>query len=341
MLNTLFQLGVFTSKAIIIVLLILVLLIGIVAIISKGKDKLRGRLTIKNLNKKYKETKESLLEEILPKDEFKTFLKTQKKAEKAKKKSSPETPPQKKVFVLDFNGDIKASAVSALREEVTAILGIATLQDEVVVRLESPGGMVHAYGLAASQLQRIRQKNIPLTVVVDKVAASGGYLMACIANKILAAPFAIIGSIGVIMQLPNFNRLLKEKNIDFEQLTAGDFKRTITMFGHNTEEGREKMRQELEEIHQLFKNLIHEHRQQIDIQKVATGEHWLAAQAIELKLVDELTTSDDYLLSRSEEAELFEISYQMKKSLSERLSSAVKLFSTSSLDAFQHQTPLF
>lgn len=324
MLQALFSLVLFTAKAIIIVLLILILLIGIVSIVSRGKEKLRGRISIKNLNEKLAETKRELLEKILSKDAFKKFCKEKKQADKALKKSA-ETEKKKKVFVINFNGDIKASAVTALREEISAILGIATPTDEVVVRLESPGGMVHAYGLAASQLTRVRQKGIPLTVVVDKVAASGGYMMACIANKIIAAPFAIIGSIGVVLQVPNFNRLLKEKHIDFEQLTAGNYKRTITMFGHNTEEGRVKAKEEIEEIHHLFKNLIHEHRQQIDIEKVATGEYWPGSQALALKLVDEIGTSDDYLLTMSEKAELFEVQYHMKKSLSEKLASSTQV----------------
>ncbi|MEO8401452.1 MAG: protease SohB [Gammaproteobacteria bacterium] len=330
MLNELSQLFVFTSKAIIIVVLALVLLLGIVAILSRGKEKLRGKISIKNLNKKYLATQDALLEEILPKEKFKQHLKDQKKAEKAKKKLSESA--QKNIYVLNFNGDIKASAVGALREEVTALLGVATTSDEVVVKIESGGGMVHAYGLAASQLLRIREENIPLTVIVDKVAASGGYMMAAVANKILAAPFAIIGSIGVIVQLPNFHRLLKEKKIDFEQLTAGDFKRTITLFGHNTEEGREKMLEEIEDIHQLFKNLIKEHRPEIDINKVATGEHWLGSQALDLKLVDGLKTSDDYLFSQSKNAQLYEVCFYTKKTFVEKFSSAASLFGRRSIE---------
>lgn len=320
MLDAFIQLGMFTAKAIIIVVLILILLAGILAIIGAGKEKMRGRISLKSLNKKYQDTKDMLLEEVLPKHKFKEYMKAERKAEKKQKKSNKL---MKNVFVLDFQGDIKASAVTALREEITAVLGIATKKDEVVVRLESAGGMVHAYGLAAAQLQRIRQHDIPLTVIVDKVAASGGYLMACVANKIFAAPFAIIGSIGVIMQLPNFNRLLKDKHIDFEQLTAGNFKRTLTMFGQNTPEGRDKAQQEIEEIHGLFKNLIEYNRPQLDIQKISTGEHWLGTQALELKLVDELKTSDDYLLAQSEHGQVYELHYCMKKSWGEKMASAV------------------
>ncbi|HLB57525.1 MAG TPA: protease SohB, partial [Gammaproteobacteria bacterium] len=264
-------------------------------------------------------TADILLEEVLPKKEFKHYLKKQKKSRKIAAQRL-----QKNIFVVHFQGDIKASAVVALREEVTAILSIATPRDEVVICVESAGGMVHAYGLAAAQLSRIKQQKIPLTVIVDKVAASGGYLMACVANKILAAPFAIIGSIGVIVQLPNFHRLLKEKHIDFEQLTAGNYKRTITLFGHNTEEGREKLKEEIDEIHHLFKNAIQQNRPQIDIEKVSTGEHWLGTQAFDLQLVDELKTSDDYLFSQNKQAHLFEIQYQIKKSFIEKLSGSAQ-----------------
>lgn len=322
MLDVLSQLSIFLAKTIIIVAFILILLAGILSLLSRGKQ--REKFSIKNLNSNFEDTKKFLLEEILSKKGFKKFLKEEKTAEK-NKKAKDEKEPSKNIFVLNFDGDIKASAVTALREEITAILNIANKQDEVLVRVESSGGMVHAYGLAAAQLARLREQGIRLIVSVDKVAASGGYLMACVADKILAAPFAIIGSIGVIVQLPNFHRFLKEKNVDFEQITAGSFKRTLTLFGENTEAGREKLHHEIEEIHTLFKNLIHEHRPELDIEKVATGEHWLAKQAIEFKLVDELRTSDDYLLEQSKVANIFEINYHIKKSLGEKLFSGMSM----------------
>jgi serine protease SohB len=322
MLDVLSQLSIFLAKTIIIVAFILILLAGILSLLSRGKQ--REKFSIKNLNANFEDTKKFLLEEVLSKKGFKKFLKEEKTAEK-NKKAKDEKEPSKNIFVLNFDGDIKASAVTALREEITAILNIANKQDEVLVRVESSGGMVHAYGLAAAQLARLREQGIRLIVSVDKVAASGGYLMACVADKILAAPFAIIGSIGVIVQLPNFHRFLKEKNVDFEQITAGSFKRTLTLFGENTEAGREKLHHEIEEIHTLFKNLIHEHRPELDIEKVATGEHWLAKQAIEFKLVDELRTSDDYLLEQSKVANIFEINYHIKKSLGEKLFSGMSM----------------
>jgi serine protease SohB len=325
MFDALFQLGIFTAKSLIIVLVVLFLLAGILALLSRGKDKLKGKVTLKNLSQKFAESAEELSQEILPKKQFKQFLKERKKKLKEKQAAADKSP-LPSIFLVDFQGDMKASAVAALREEITAILSIAKPIDEVVVRVESAGGMVHAYGLAAAQLQRIKQRKIPLTVCVDKIAASGGYMMASIADKILAAPFAIIGSIGVIVQIPNFHRLLKAKHIDFEQLTAGNFKRTLTLFGENTKEGREKLRQEIEEVHHLFKDLIKENRPQLNIEQVATGEHWLAKQAIEFKLVDDLKTSDDYLLEKSESANVFELSYFSRKTLVEKLTSSVNAF---------------
>lgn len=315
--NALIQLMLFSAKVFILFVFIFIILIAFFALLAKSKEKLKEKLTIKHLNKKYDENKEFFLSETLSKKDFKQFLKKKKNIEKANRK--PDKKP-KIIYILNFQGDMKASAVSSLREEITAILNVATSTDEIVLRLESPGGMVHGYGLAAAQLMRIRTANIPLTIVIDKVAASGGYMMACIANKILAAPFAIVGSIGVIVQLPNFHRLLQDKHIDFEQHTAGEFKRTITMFGENTELGREKLRHEIEDIHQLFKNLITSYRKQIDIQQVATGEHWYGQQALNLNLVDEIKTSDEYLLTCSQEAELYEINYEIKKPFLSRLS---------------------
>ncbi len=339
--DSLFQLLLFSAKAVLIVALILILFAGILSLIGRGKEKLNGKIQIKNLNKKYRKIKEVLLEEMLSKKELKKYFKEIKTLTK-EKTLAHEKSPQKNVFVIHFAGDMKASAVAELREEVTAILEVAKPTDEVVVCVESPGGMVHAYGLAAAQMSRFREKQIPLTVIVDKVAASGGYLMSCVANKILAAPFAIIGSIGVIVQLPNFNRLLKEKNIDFEQVTAGQFKRTLTIFGENTEEGRDKLREEVEKIHQLFKKMIQDHRPTLNIEKVSTGEIWLGTEALELNLVDGITTSDDYLLSLQNEANLFEISYQVKKSFSEKIfSGGANLLDKSNLKEFSSALPFY
>lgn len=224
-----------------------------------------------------------------------------------------------RVFVCRFTGDLRASAVASLREEITAILAVARPGDEVAVVLESAGGTIHGYGLAASQLARVRGAGIALTVAVDKIAASGGYMMACVADRILAAPFAIVGSIGVIAQLPNFNRWLKRHDVDFEQITAGKFKRTLSLFGENTEEDREKFQEELEDAHTLFKAFIAEHRPGLDLERLATGEHWFGTRALELGLVDAIATSDAYLCERAAEAQVFEISAERPKSLWERL----------------------
>lgn len=225
-----------------------------------------------------------------------------------------------KIFVLDFKGDIQASAVENLREEITLILATAKAgRDRVVVRLESPGGMVHGYGLAAAQLVRLRDAGFHLTICVDKVAASGGYMMACIANEIITAPFAIVGSIGVVAQVPNFNRLLKEHNVDFELYTAGQYKRTVTMFGENTPEGKAKFEEELQQTHVLFKHFVEKYRPQLNVDKVATGEHWYGEDALDLNLVDKLQTSDEYLLGLLPQHDVYVINTRKKATLGEKL----------------------
>lgn len=246
--------------------------------------------------------------------ELKKKLKEERKALESKTSDG-----DKKIFVIDFEGDVKASAVENLREEVTAVLTLATPQDEVVVRVESPGGVVHGYGLAASQLLRIREKNIPLTVCVDKVAASGGYLMSVTANKILCAPFAIVGSIGVVAQLPNLHRLLKKHDVDYKEYTAGEFKRTVSLLGEVTEKGEEKFKQQLEDTHTLFKSFVGRFRPQLNLPEVATGEYWYGEQALGKGLVDEIRTSDDYLLTLSEKHQVVKVKFEHHESLSDKL----------------------
>jgi serine protease SohB len=311
--------GLFLAKIATLIIAIFILLIGVLAIVRKAKTMPRNKIQIKKLNEQYQEYEDTLNNEILTKPEHKKYLKQQKVKQKQQDKKEES---KKRIFVLHFIGDLRASATAQLREEISAILCVASPQDEVVVCLESAGGMVSHYGLAASQLRRLRNKQIPLTIIIDKVAASGGYMMACVGDKILAAPFAIIGSVGVLVQLPNFHRFLKKKDIDFEQLTAGQYKRTLTMFGENTEAGRQKMQEEIEDIHQLFKAFIAQNRQQVDVNQIATGEYWLGARAQELKLVDDLITSDDYLLAANDKADIYHVYFSGKKSMGEKISSA-------------------
>ena len=323
--------GIFFAKFITVVIVLAVIAVGAFIMIFRSKEGMDGHINITNLNQKYKSINFMLKSQILPKQEFKKFIKEQKAEEKKKEKASSAEDARKKLFVLNFKGDIRATEVSSLREEITAVLNVAGTKDEVLVVLESAGGTVHGYGLAASQLKRIRDKGVHLTVAIDKVGASGGYMMACVANRIIAAPFAIIGSVGVLAQIPNFNRLLKKHNIDFEQISAGEFKRTLTLFGENTDKDRKKMKEELEETHHLFKEFIRENREQVDIDKIATGEHWYGRRAIELKLVDELKTSDDYLTSAVDDSDIYEITYIRKKPISEKIFS----FGVRLLDHFQ------
>ncbi|HEV2614811.1 MAG TPA: protease SohB [Gammaproteobacteria bacterium] len=310
--------GLYLAKILTFLAALLFFVIATLALITKNKSRPKsGTLSINKINDKYQEMEDLFHKEMLDKKAFKSLQKIQKKKEK-------ERPIKKRAYLLKFDGDIRASAVESLREEITAILGVASPQDEVIVCVESAGGMVHSYGLAASQLQRVKDKRIPLTIIIDKVAASGGYLMACVGHKILAAPFAIIGSIGVVAQIPNFHRWLQKNNIDFEQITAGQYKRTLTVFGENTNKDREKFKEDIEEVHHYFKAFITENRPIVNIEQVATGEHWLATRALELKLIDGLSSSDDYLFSLSQTTDIFEVTYKAKKSFPEKISQLIK-----------------
>ncbi|SEA42706.1 protease SohB [Alkalimonas amylolytica] len=305
----LYEYSLFLAKAATIVIAIGIV-IGLAAGAAMRNKPKKGEFQFTDLSDEFARLQTDLKAELMDKKVFKRWLKEQKKKEEK---------PRQTTFVIDFHGSMGASEVDALREEVTAVLAAADDGDEVLVRLESGGGVVHGYGLGASQLERLRQRGIELTVAVDKVAASGGYMMACIANRIIAAPFAIIGSIGVLAQLPNFHRFLQKNDIDFEQFTAGEYKRTVTLFGENTEKGREKFQQELEQTHQLFKDHVYSHRDVLNMEQVATGEYWLATQALEYKLVDVLQTSDDFILQRVQQRRVLQVKFQPRKKLAERM----------------------
>jgi len=309
----------FLAKSLTVVVLIAALVFVIGLFSRRGRP--QSRLKVKNIGERYDGLSRILRATVLPKRDFKAAIKGEKARKKELKAGS--TPSRPRVFVLDFHGDLRASRVAGLREEVTAILTLATPKDEVVVRLENPGGTVNDQGLAASQLLRVRQRGIPLTVCVDTVAASGGYMMACVANRIVAAPFAVVGSIGVVAQVPNFYRLLDRVGVDVEQFTGGEFKRTVTMFGENTEADRAKLTEQIHETHDLFKSFVAEHRPQVDLATVATGEYWYGTRALQLNLVDELSTSDDYLLAARERADLFELEYSVPLSRVRQLTSAM------------------
>ena len=311
--------GLFLAKTVTIVAAIVVIMLLTMLVAGKRQAEARETLEVKKINKKYHEMARAMNAAMLAKGELKHYLKAEKERLKAASKASKGKDRRKRIYVVNFHGDIRASAVASLREEITAILTVANDNDEVFLRLESGGGVVHGYGLAASQLMRLREKHIHLTVSVDKIAASGGYMMACVGHRIIAAPFSIIGSIGVIAQLPNFHKVLKNHDVEFEQFTAGEFKRTVTMFGENTDEAKAKFRQEIEDIHVLFKDFIVQHRPSVDIVEVSTGESWPGTRALERNLIDELKTSDDYLLESSQDADIYEIKYTSKKSLLERM----------------------
>jgi serine protease SohB len=300
----------------------------------------QGRLEVEHLNQRFRDYAEILGEVVADPAERKRKGRFWRRRGAKKKSDADPGITRKRLFLLDFDGDINASQVAGLREEISALLQISRDGDEVLLRLESAGGTVHGYGLAASQLSRLRTRGLKLTVAVDKVAASGGYLMASVADRIVAAPFAILGSIGVVAQLPNFNRLLKSHAIDFELHTAGEFKRTLTIFGENTDAGREKFQRELDETHTLFKGFLADHRPQLDLARVATGEFWYGRQALDLRLVDELCTSDAVLLDEISQCEAYRLRFHPPRSLTERLSGGFLKMATAALGSLKTRATL-
>jgi len=316
--------GLFLAKAVTLVVAVaaIVMIIMNAALRKRAQS---GQLRLTHLGDDYQQMKEDLQLAKMKPQAQKVWLKNHKKSEKQKAKAEKQAAKQGQtlsekptLYVLDFKGSMDAGEVSSLREEISAVLAVKQPGDEVLLRLESPGGVVHGYGLAASQLQRLRDEGVRITAAVDKVAASGGYMMACVADRIVAAPFSIIGSIGVVAQIPNFNRLLKRNDIDVELHTAGQYKRTLTLFGENTPEGREKFQEDLDETHLLFKQFVHQMRPSLDIDRVATGEHWYGRQALELGLVDEIGTSDDLIIRHMDRFSVLGVHYARRRKMMDR-----------------------
>ena len=322
--------GMFLAKAVTIVISIGI----VVGLISSAGQKNRkgdkkGSIKVSRINEHIDELRDALRGSVLDKEQLKAIEKIEKKKakdqeRKKKKLIGEEDTKVKRYFVLNFEGNIAADAVASLREEITALLSMATDSDEVILRLESPGGMVHAYGLASSQLLRIKNKKIPLTICVDKVAASGGYMMACLADKLVAAPFAIIGSIGVLVQVPNFHRVLKKYDVDYEMISAGEYKRTLSHFGEITDKGKDKVQEDVENIHNIFKDWVKTYRPSVEIDSIATGETWVGTQAKDRYMVDEIKTSDECVIEACETSEVYEIEFEIKKSLQVRLASLLE-----------------
>ena len=313
----------FLAKTVTIIIAFIIPVMVISAIAMRQRQHQKEHLEVNNVNRRYEAMSNAIDSVQLPKKVFKDRMKKQKKERKATDKKEPDkSEERKRIFVFNFEGDIEASEIDRLREEITSVLTIGEAPDEVVVKIESRGGVVHGYGLAASQLKRIKDQEIKLTVSVDKVAASGGYLMACVADKIIAAPFAVVGSVGVLAQIPNFHRALEKHNIDYQEFTAGEYKRTVGMFSEPTEKGKAKFMEELEDVHNLFKEFVQLNRPEVNVDEISTGEHWYGTRALDLKLVDELRTSDDYLLEASKNSDIYEVNFVRKEPISDRFKPA-------------------
>ena len=313
----------FAAKAVTVAgLCVLPFVIGLVVLRANRGRSPQQHLNVQRLNDHLLDRQLAMESVLTSPPAFKQRLKEVKKSRKLRDKAGETA--GGRLFMCEFSGDLRADAVVSLREEISAVLAIAGPGDELAVVLESAGGTIHGYGLGASQLQRVRDRGLRLTVIVDKIAASGGYMMACVADQIIAAPFAIIGSIGVVAQVPNFHRLLRKHDIDFELVTAGKYKRTLTMFGENTAAGREKFQAEIDDAHTLFKDFVAAHRPQLDMERIGTGEYWFGTRALDLGLVDRLATSDEYLATSAAEREVYRVKLERPKSLLERILAPVQ-----------------
>jgi len=319
--------GLFFLQTLAIVLGVIAIILTIAALIMKNKHDKEGEVEV--LNEKFDDQRDLLNSVVLNDEELKKEKKRLKALEKEETKSKTTKP---KVYVLDFlKGDIQASPVDHFRKEVTALLSVAEKDQEVIINVESPGGIVHGYGLAAAQILRLRDHGLRVTVCVDKVAASGGYMMACVAHKILASPFAILGSIGVVAQVPNFNKVLKKYDVDYKEYTAGDYKRTVSIFGEITDKGEKKFLEQIEATHSLFKSFVGRFRPKLDLAKVATGEYWFGEDALKLGLIDEICTSDEYIFKKMQDSKVIRVSFEKKPSIADKISGAISGVLSSSL----------
>ena len=307
----------FALKALLIVIALgaLAALVAFLARSARGARPERSRLAVRSLDERYDAMRDALEAETLDAKQRRALAKARAKAAKAARRARAAGAPDKRVYVLSFKGDLRASAAKRLGTEIDALLAVARPEtDEVALRLESGGGTVTGYGLAAAEILRLRERKVKTTVCVDQVAASGGYLMACAADRIVAAPFAIVGSIGVVAQIPNLHRLLKKNEIDYEEMTAGEFKRSVSVLGEITPAGREHFRGKLDATHEAFKRFVKERRPALDIERVGDGDVWLGSEALGLGLIDAIMTSDELLFSARESARLFEVAVEARKS---------------------------
>src|SRR5271169_5703720 len=325
----------FALKALLIVAAVggLAVLIARLARSGEARDKDK-EIKVRSLNERYDDLRDAMNGALFDKKERKALGRTRKKEAKAAAKTRRAQEPGKRIYVLSFKGDMRATAVKRLGAEIDAVLIAARPEtDETVIRIESPGGTVTGYGLAAAEILRLRERKIKVTASVDQVAASGGYMMACAADRIVAAPFAVVGSIGVVAPVPNLHRLLKKNEIEYEEMTAGEWKRSVSVLGEITPAGREHFRGKLDATHEAFKAHVAECRPNLDIARVANGDHWLAREALPLGLVDEIMTGDDLLFRARDSARLYEVSTEARKTLLQQLLSGLGTTAQKAADA--------
>ena len=160
----------------------------------------------------------------------------------------------------------------------------------ILVRIDSPGG-----GVAPSQeiydaLKRAREKGKPVVASIGSLGASGGYYIACAADKIVADPGSVTGSIGVIMQFPVIRDLLRKLGIDYEVIKSGEFKDIASPLRPMTDKERRLLKEVILDVYSQFVDVVAESRglPKDSVLKIADGRILSGRQAYELGLVDTL-----------------------------------------------------
>lgn len=283
----------------------------------KGKAQNEQKIALKSYEKRYYEALTPQVREFVEKKDLTALKKAQKAAQKEKGSC---------LYVIDFDGDMQASNTVQLAETTSCLLPLLRSTDKVLVRVKSSGGLVPHYGYAASQLSRLRSK-ASLTVAIDHIAASGGYLMACVAHEIIAAPFAIVGSIGVVGLVPNVHPLLKNHGIDVHEHTAGEYKRSLSPWAAVTPEKVQRYEHELSMTHELFQEFVQQYRPNLEPEVLQTGEYRYAARSVgDTGLVDKVQSSDDFIAEHLPKYHVIFVTCREEKSVWQRLSGALMHF---------------
>ena len=168
-------------------------------------------------------------------------------------------------------------------------LSRSSMARAVIVHVDSPGGTTAGSEQLFNSLSRLREKK-PLVIVVDSMAASGGYITALAGDHIVAQQTSLVGSIGVLFQFPNFTDLLDKIGVKVEAVKSTPLKAAPDGFEPTSPEARAALNSIIQDSYAWFKGLVQDRRHLTDgeLATAADGRVFTGHQAIDLKLIDEL-----------------------------------------------------